>query len=228
MLESRGRVYATIRRTSVVMWLLWLLLLLFYQYNDNNFRKYISCYFYRYDHIVDGIELINIAWLSLWPCFDSTYYYGDVTWASCHLKKIQFLHHLITGFCRRNYWWAMDSPHKGPVMWKGFPFHDVTMTLPPLCLCVYIPQWPAGRGVLMTRNVYSHFPEGCGSNELGTQLKRSSAHVDVFGRNMKRAHIWGTLWLKASDDWQAAHINPLSSERNVWLLSTRFSEVISR
>ena len=28
-------------------------------------------------------------------------------------------------FVRGIYWWPVNSPHKGPVMWKMFPFHDV-------------------------------------------------------------------------------------------------------
>ena len=29
--------------------------------------------------------------------------------------------------CGHIHWWSMDSPHKGPVMWKAFPCHDFIM-----------------------------------------------------------------------------------------------------
>ena len=34
-------------------------------------------------------------------------------------------------------WWLVDSPHKGPVMWKVFPCHDIIM---PDKKCMY-PDW---------------------------------------------------------------------------------------
>ena len=33
----------------------------------------------------------------------------------------------ITDLCRGIHWWPVDSPHKGSVMWKMFPFDDVIM-----------------------------------------------------------------------------------------------------
>ena len=30
-------------------------------------------------------------------------------------------------FVRRIQWWLLDSPHKGPLMQKSFPYHDVIM-----------------------------------------------------------------------------------------------------
>ena len=40
-------------------------------------------------------------------------------------KKISKLR--ATGLCARNHWWPVNSPHKGPVTRKMFPFDDVIM-----------------------------------------------------------------------------------------------------
>ena len=31
-------------------------------------------------------------------------------------------------FVKGIHWWPVDSPHKGPVMWKVFSYHDINMT----------------------------------------------------------------------------------------------------
>ena len=32
-------------------------------------------------------------------------------------------------FARGTHWWPVNSPHKGPVTWKMFPFNDVIMSI---------------------------------------------------------------------------------------------------
>ena len=67
-------------------------------------------------------------------------FYTFITWASRQLQSattrlvLQLVQAnkksklSITGpFVGRIYRWSLDSPHKGPVMWKAFPCHDVIM-----------------------------------------------------------------------------------------------------
>ena len=41
--------------------------------------------------------------------------------------QIKYQSFVSLAFVREIHWWPVDSPHKGPVMWKMFPFHDVIM-----------------------------------------------------------------------------------------------------
>ena len=49
-------------------------------------------------------------------------------------------------FVRRILWWPVDSPYKGPVMWKMFPYDDIIMTRQEICLsyCPYHACWCPG------------------------------------------------------------------------------------
>ena len=42
-------------------------------------------------------------------------------------------------FVRGIHWWPVNSPHKGPVTWKMFPFDDVIMRNDPLALDIDFP-----------------------------------------------------------------------------------------
>ena len=63
---------------------------------------------------------------------------------SCRSKKRSKLH--VTGFVRGIHLWLVNSPHKGPVMWKMLPFDDIIMIMV-IGLCstlVWVPdtlQW---------------------------------------------------------------------------------------
>ena len=39
-------------------------------------------------------------------------------------RKNQSSAHCSTGFVRGIHWWPVDSPHRGPITWKMFPFDD--------------------------------------------------------------------------------------------------------
>ena len=85
------------------------------------------------------------------------YYYSDVTWASLHLKPLAaqlFVQKLVWVntkdnvkaphswlFVRGIHRWPVDSPHKGPAMWKVFPCHFIFMqSLPGVPLVQLLPH----------------------------------------------------------------------------------------
>ena len=84
---------------------------------------------------------------ALWACVcmgrrssRSLIHFSDMTWASNHwqlnclfnssfqptMENIKAPHYWP--FVRGIHQWLVDSPHKGPVMWKAFPYHDVIMS----------------------------------------------------------------------------------------------------
>ena len=67
-------------------------------------------------------------------------------------------------FVRGIYQWPVDSPHKGPVTWKMFQFHDVIMTPKNLT------KWLLGQSSLAT------WPNGC-------QLAVSGASISHWSRD---------------------------------------------
>ena len=79
--------------------------------------------------------------LKLCPSASPINHFSDAKWALRHLSSIAsglFVHKFVQAdtnikdmyywpFVRRIYRWPVDSPHKGPVMRKAFPCHDVIM-----------------------------------------------------------------------------------------------------
>ena len=69
-------------------------------------------------------------------------------------------------FVRRIHWWPMNSPHKGPVTRKMFPFDDVIVhTLGFVVLCFVV--------VILSRLIYfmrtfNHIRQGCFTGPLAT------------------------------------------------------------
>ena len=62
------------------------------------------------------------------PLSDQRYPYGDVI-----LSAMAFAQPFVQAQIKENIkaprHWPVDSPHKGPVTWKMFPFDDATMTV---------------------------------------------------------------------------------------------------
>ena len=51
--------------------------------------------------------------------------YSTICWGE---DQRQHQNSVSLAFVRRIHWWPMDSPHKGPITWKMFPFDDFIMT----------------------------------------------------------------------------------------------------
>ena len=111
----------------------------------------LSCMVYCRDHFVcvpsqwEMMLHCNVIshWLSAYTDCSLILYYGYVKWALLHLKS-QTVHLFIQqhvkltttkkdpsftllAFCVGNPPVIVDSPHKGPVMWKAFSCHDLIM-----------------------------------------------------------------------------------------------------
>ena len=84
-------------------------------------------------------------WHTLWESRNAMCpHYSDIRWELLHLqplatwllaqqlvqannKEVMLAPHYWP-FVRGIHWWPVDSPHKGPVMWKALPCHDVFMS----------------------------------------------------------------------------------------------------
>ena len=87
--------------------------------------------------------IIYVISYHIGPRYDSTrLYYINVTWASWCLKSLatglfvqqsvwasikENIKTWLLAFVRGIHRWLVDSPHKGPVMWKLFLCHDIIM-----------------------------------------------------------------------------------------------------
>ena len=65
----------------------------------------------------DGVSITSITIV----------YWASTIYSGADQRKHQSSASLA--FVRRIHWWPMNSPHKGPVMWKMVPFDDVIMLL---------------------------------------------------------------------------------------------------
>ena len=90
-------------------------------------------------------------------------------------KKTSKLH--VTGLREGNHQWPVDSSHKGPVMWKMFPFDDVIMFFSPqtkMQLQIFslkesilnFTQFPLSASILGLMICPYWFRFGCWSNSL--------------------------------------------------------------
>ena len=55
---------------------------------------------------------------------------------------------ICSGSDQTIHWWQVNFPHKGPVTRKMFPFDDVNMTIPWICLYTLLPQYKLYHAVI--------------------------------------------------------------------------------
>ena len=79
------------------------------------------------------VQYVNTKW--------QQYYNKHLAYANIN-KNIKSLHKwsLVRGIHQSpvaSHWWLVDSPHKGPVMWKAFQCHNIIMEspIPPSNIC---------------------------------------------------------------------------------------------
>ena len=109
-----------------------------------NIKEYFAWYLYRHKHYSDIIMSMMASPIPSLTIVYSTVYSGR------DQRKHQSSASLA--FVRGIHRWPVNSPHKGPVMWKMFPFDDVIMEL----LQLYVPQGSASLSL-----GFLHFPHLC-------------------------------------------------------------------
>ena len=78
-------------------------------------NMYLYIYIYGRTHYNDGIMSVMASQITSHPVVYSTVYSG----------ADQRKHHIVSlAFVRGIHWWPVNSPHKGPVTRKMFPFVD--------------------------------------------------------------------------------------------------------
>ena len=66
----------------------------------------------------------------------------------------------VTGLCEGIHWWPVNSPHKGPVTRKIFPFDDVIIVMKWSLVCFQVNQYDASATTANTTP--RHLCEACG------------------------------------------------------------------
>ena len=90
-------------------------------------------------------------------------------------------------FCITGFLWG-DSPHKGPIMRKAFPYHDVIVQQPSPCLG--------------NRNITEHCESNCEQQNVG-----KSANCVVY---VRCKHVWRHfIWIS----WNRWHMFTLNKLR---------------
>ena len=127
---------------------------------------------------------------------------NDITWASCHLKSLaiwQVVQQLVPANNKEtrealkilHYWLfvrgihqsLVDSPHKGPIMQKAFPCHDVIMNLTATALGVAKGQHTGH--CLLGRHGNSH-------NASTAMTSKTSA--TIWNHNSSHSYV-ASIWL---------------------------------
>ena len=93
-----------------------------------NPRYYLSCFWLFQHCLLIFFFLFTLQWQHN-ECDGVSNHRVSISWSSVCLGADQIKHQSSASlaFVRGIHRWVMDSPHKGPVTRKMFPFHDVIM-----------------------------------------------------------------------------------------------------
>ena len=125
--------------------------------------------------------------------------YSTVCWGTTDQRIYRSLPSLA--FVRGIHWWPVDSPHKGPVTRKMFPFDDRIMWIQQKSCYNMMMSWHA--------NAFHIFVPLCGESTGHWWIplqKASNEYLCSFLRMLTRTNCWKISWDTCDLKWDLLHL----------------------